>query len=212
MLRLAMLCTTALLLVACNQKQTGNDQANSGNSAAPVHITNSTQPANDTNSAAPDEFAPIGKGWEASILDAADEKVGIVNYQGEDSKGITLGVHFTRIPVNIAGIPPGIHGVHLHEVGQCRPPKFEVAGAHWNPEGRQHGHDNPQGAHAGDLGNVTLDPAGNGGKTVVIPKGLAHPYGLSLVVHAKADDEKTDPSGNSGDRIACAVLIKAPGT
>lgn len=213
MLRLATLCTTALLITACNRGSApANDQANA---AAPANTANATAPANGTDSAAAtaDEFPPLAAGWNADLLDGEGRKVGMVVFTGADAKGVQLAINLRGLPPTMTTLPPGEHGMHLHEVGQCRPPKFETAGAHWNPAGRQHGHANPQGAHAGDLGNIRIDGAGNGAASVAIPAGLGgHPTGLSLVIHAKADDEKTDPSGNSGDRVACAVLIKAPGT
>ncbi len=111
-------------------------------------------------------------------------------------------------------MPPGDHGIHLHEKGLCDGPKFESAGAHWNPAGKKHGRDNPAGAHLGDLANLVV--AANGTASVSIPVDdvmmksganmLADADGTALVIHAKADDYKTDPSGDSGDRIACAVL------
>ena len=101
--------------------------------------------------------------------------------------------------------------MHLHEVGKCEGPRFESAGAHWNPGGRQHGHDNPQGPHAGDLPNIRLEADGLAKAEYLFPKGSGeYPQGLALVIHADPDDDKTDPSGNSGERIACAVLFPAP--
>ena len=120
--------------------------------------------------------------------------------------------------IDASGLPPGLHGVHVHNVARCDPPDFKSAGPHWNPTSRKHGHRNPEGYHSGDLGNLGV---GSNGKLVaglLIPEArltgtgsgsgpIMHDYdGTSLVIHAKADDEMTDPSGNSGDRIACAVL------
>ena len=118
------------------------------------------------------------------------------------------------LAVSATGMPAGKHGIHLHEKGLCEGPKFESAGAHWNPSMKQHGRDNPAGAHAGDLANLTV--AADGSAKTSIPLAgammasgammLADADGTALVVHAKADDYKTDPSGDSGDRIACAVI------
>jgi Cu-Zn family superoxide dismutase len=119
---------------------------------------------------------------------------------------------------DLGGLPPGMHGVHIHAVGRCDPPSFASAGPHWNPTDRQHGHQNPAGFHAGDLGNVTVDANGRliadvlaaGARIRPNSPGpaalIGGPDGTSLVIHAAPDDERTDPSGNSGDRIACAVL------
>lgn len=112
--------------------------------------------------------------------------------------------------IDAAGLPPGVHGVHLHSVGRCDPPGFTSAGPHWNPTGRQHGHRNPQGFHMGDLGNLGVGTDGKLVAGLLVPEatfgGLRDADGAALVLHAKADDEMTDPSGNSGDRIACAIL------
>ena len=124
----------------------------------------------------------------------------------EDAGGVT-------IKVAAAGLPAGVHGVHLHEKGLCEGPKFASAGKHLNPGGKQHGRDNVLGAHLGDLANFEV-AAGGGGSTSFLVAGvmisgasaLADADGTALVIHAKADDYKTDPSGDSGDRIACAVL------
>lgn len=119
--------------------------------------------------------------------------------------------------IDARGMPPGMHGIHLHAVGKCEGPKFVSAGAHWNPGNRQHGMQNAQGYHGGDLPNVTVMPDGTL-SAIVKAKGfrllpdrsggpaLLDADGAALAIHAKPDDEKTDPSGDSGDRIACAVL------
>jgi Cu-Zn family superoxide dismutase len=116
-----------------------------------------------------------------------------------------------------SGLPPGVHGIHVHAVGRCDPPDFTTAGAHWNPAERKHGFENPQGHHAGDLPNVTVGANGVLHTSVLLPNAmLAGPAGAAaaltdadgaaLVIHAGPDDYRTDPSGNSGGRIACAVI------
>lgn len=105
-----------------------------------------------------------------------------------------------------SALAPGEHGLHLHDKGLCEGPAFTSAGAHWNPGARQHGRDNPMGAHAGDLPNLFVDIAGKGALRVMLQPGFADADGTALVVHAKADDYKTDPTGASGDRVACAVI------
>jgi superoxide dismutase, Cu-Zn family len=117
------------------------------------------------------------------------------------------------------GLPAGTHGVHIHDFGLCDGPAFESAGSHWNPENQQHGFQNPQGPHRGDLPNITVGEDGSAGATMTVQGsnlsgsrayGFANTIlddnGAALVVHAQPDDLRTDPSGNSGDRIACAVL------
>ena len=120
-----------------------------------------------------------------------------------------------NIAIGLVGLPPGVHGVHLHMAGSCGGPGFESAGAHLNPDNRQHGAQNPAGAHLGDLPNVTIGSAGagsvsatlSGSRDAVLAR-LFDADGTAVVVHASADDYRTDPSGNSGGRIACGVLTR----
>ncbi len=143
-------------------------------------------------------------------------------FTGSDGKAlgrasVSEGAGGLTINVNGTGMPAGVHGIHLHEKGLCDGPKFESAGAHWNPGARKHGRDNPAGAHLGDLTNLEVSASGVPTASFAIPgaamNGGANPLadadGTALVVHAKADDYKTDPSGDSGDRIACAVVAAA---
>jgi Cu-Zn family superoxide dismutase len=119
-----------------------------------------------------------------------------------------------RVRIESAGLAPGIYGAHVHSVGRCDAPAFESAGPHWNPTGRQHGRDNPGGQHLGDLPNLMVGTDGRGSFEFTIPgaalSGGPHPVldgdGAAVVVHARPDDYRTDPSGNSGARIACGVL------
>jgi Cu-Zn family superoxide dismutase len=122
-----------------------------------------------------------------------------------------------RITGTFAGLPPGLHGFHIHAVGACAP-TFAAAGGHFNPAGRQHGFNNPAGPHAGDLANLQISTDGTGtfnylNPLVTLrqgePASLYDADGSSIVIHANADDYVTDPAGNSGDRIACAVIPAA---
>ena len=112
-----------------------------------------------------------------------------------------------------SGMPAGTHGLHIHMVGKCEGPKFESAGAHWNPDNKQHGRENPEGPHRGDLPNANVGADGALTDTLTLAgvtlSELRDSDGSALVVHAQPDDNKTDPSGNSGDRIACAVIAPA---
>lgn len=113
----------------------------------------------------------------------------------------------------LSGLPPGEHGIHLHTVGQCDAPNFEGAGDHWNPTNRKHGKDTPGGPHFGDLPNITVGQDGSVSVQATTPGGTLRGAdaaldgdGSAVVVHARRDDYKTQPSGNSGDRIACGVV------
>lgn len=112
--------------------------------------------------------------------------------------------------IGAAGLAHGNHGLHVHAVGRCDGPGFTTAGPHWNPAQRKHGFNNPAGPHGGDLPNVTVAANGVLQEAVTLPgasfAGLLDADGAALVIHAQADDYATDPSGNSGDRIACAVI------
>ena len=118
-----------------------------------------------------------------------------------------------RVTLDARGLTPGNHGAHLHTVGRCDAPDFASAGPHWNPSATKHGTMNPQGPHAGDLPNLIVGPDGRGTLGITLAgatlAGLLDTDGAAMVVHAAADDLMTDPSGNSGGRIACGVLTAA---
>jgi superoxide dismutase, Cu-Zn family len=126
------------------------------------------------------------------------------------------GVH---IDIQVQNLPPGKHGAHIHMVGKCDAPEFTTAGAHFNPTQKHHGALNPQGPHAGDIPNLTVDAKGKGRLKMVNPgvtldsgpNSLLDADGSALIIHASADDEKTDPTGNSGARIACGGIRKKAG-
>jgi Cu-Zn family superoxide dismutase len=115
-----------------------------------------------------------------------------------------------RFTLDAMALPPGTHGTHIHMTGRCDAPDFTTAGGHWNPTGAKHGSMNPQGPHEGDLPNLIVGTDGRGTIGITIPgatmAGLLDADGAAFVVHAGADDLMTDPSGNSGGRIACGVF------
>jgi Cu-Zn family superoxide dismutase len=115
-----------------------------------------------------------------------------------------------RVIVDVKGLPPGLHGAHVHMTGKCEGTDFATAGGHWNPTGHQHGMHNPAGPHVGDLPNLEVNAKGRGQLVFTLPggtfAGLMDEDGAAMVIHAKADDLKTDPSGNSGGRLACGVF------
>ena len=121
------------------------------------------------------------------------------------------------VHIEAHGMKPGSYGIHVHATGQCQGPDFKTAGGHWNPTGKQHGRDNPMGMHQGDLPNLVIGEGGNGVLDFTIaggslsngPSALLDADGAAIVLHAAADDYKTDPSGNSGARVACGVVQPA---
>jgi len=151
--------------------------------------------------------APSGR---AVLRNASGEEVATATFKS--SKG---GVR-VKVTAKSKFLTPGKHGVHIHAVGKCETPGFTSAGPHFNPEGKKHGLQSQAGAHAGDLPNLVVNAKGKG-KLSFLAKGatlgdgtgsLFGPEGTAIVIHADPDDEKTDPSGNSGDRIACGVIQK----
>jgi Cu-Zn family superoxide dismutase len=140
-------------------------------------------------------------GFRGPIMDRAGKTIGAITGRASEQGLI--------IAFDLGGLAPGSHGVHLHQVGRCDPPDFTSSGPHWNPAGKRHGTDNPAGPHEGDWDNLDAAADGHGSTDRMIPRWHRKipPSGLSLVIHARKDDEMTDPDGRSGARIACAVLI-----
>ncbi|HEU0051869.1 MAG TPA: superoxide dismutase family protein [Longimicrobium sp.] len=155
---------------------------------------------------APEAATARPRTYDLPLYDAQNQRVGTVTVtqQGRDS---------VRVTVRGDRLPPGTHGTHLHAVGKCEAPQFTTAGAHLNPANRQHGTRNPAGPHLGDLPNLVVVANGTGTLEATVAGTLTPGQaplfdadGTALVVHASADDYMTDPSGNSGARIACAVI------
>lgn len=119
--------------------------------------------------------------------------------------------------VKVTGMAQGTHGIHLHAVGSCQSPDFSSAGPHWNPMDKEHGIENPQGAHMGDLTNLVVNADGTGELKTTVKgarldsgkTGMFDSDGTALVIHAAPDDYRTDPSGDSGARIACGVVTES---
>ena len=145
----------------------------------------------------------------APIINTEGNEIGTVSF-AESGDGVT-------ISIQAEGLPPGVKGIHVHETGVCTPPDFTSAGSHFNPTHKEHGFDNPKGFHLGDLPNIEVDANGKVSAEVTTAEFTMKPGaansildndGSALVIHEKADDYKTDPSGNSGVRIACGAITK----
>jgi Cu-Zn family superoxide dismutase len=124
-------------------------------------------------------------------------------------KGVSMMLHLT-------GLPAGVHAIHVHQVAKCEGPGFTTAGGHFNPAMKHHGLENPEGPHAGDIPNFTVDASGSATATIVAPgvslgdgeNSMLAGAGTAIVIHAGPDDNKSDPAGNAGGRIACGVVLK----
>ena len=151
---------------------------------------------------------PADNTARAELRNAAGRPVGVATF--------TQVGRAVRVVLEAQGLPSGVKAVHVHAVGKCEGPGFTSAGDHFNPAGRQHGALNPAGPHAGDLPNVTIGADGRGRlesttELLTLLGGSTSIFdgdGSALVVHAAPDDFRTDPTGNSGARIACGVITR----
>ncbi|MDM5315284.1 superoxide dismutase family protein [Fictibacillus sp. b24] len=145
--------------------------------------------------------------------------VNLINSKGDKAGEATLTqtADGVKVEVNATGLKPGEHGIHFHQEAICAPPDFKSAGPHFNPTEKKHGFLNPKGPHVGDIQNVKANKSGVVqdevlSNLVTLLEGKSNSLfangGTSLVIHDKPDDYKTDPAGNSGDRVLCGVIKK----
>lgn len=159
---------------------------------------------------AQEETTPRSPGTAgATLIDAQGRSIGQASLQ-ETPHGVLL-------KLELKNATPGIHGLHIHDVGQCDRPSFESAGGHFNPSKRQHGFLNPRGPHAGDLPNIFVPTTTQFAVEYLLdgvtlrpgPQSLLDARGTAIVIHGGKDNYMNDPAGESGDRLACGEIVRS---
>ena len=160
----------------------------------------------------------------SSVVTLGLSAQGMKHIDIKDAKGASIGMAMISaakdggisIDLDVKGLTPGEHAIHIHSVAKCEGPGFTTAGPHFNPAAKKHGLQSPDGPHAGDMMNFTVGANGAAkvtvtNKAVTMADGENSIFangGTALMIHAAADDMKTDPGGAAGDRIACGVIVK----
>ncbi|MEK5097651.1 superoxide dismutase family protein [Bacillus sp. FSL W8-0848] len=153
-------------------------------------------------------FEPLTQPIRATLMKRDGKETGFIEVSESASEGVDI-----RVAAH--DLPPGLLAFHIHETGQCKRPDFESAGAHFNPAQKEHGFNNPKGHHAGDLPNIEVGADGKVDVVVNAPDVTLHKNskfslldqdGSAFIIHEKQDDDLTNPSGNSGDRMVCGAL------
>jgi len=197
----------AFIVAACSaeQEESGEPVENSPRETMEGDIHEDDTEAEEVSNEVQKENGDV----VVELHNAAGEQVATANLS-EDGNAVT-------IQIEGENLPPGEKGFHIHERGECEPPDFESAGGHFNPTGAEHGLQNPEGPHAGDLENIAVLEDGTVDMEVTanmvtmeegVENSLFQEEGTSLVIHAEADDHISQPAGNAGDRIACGVIAK----
>lgn len=152
-------------------------------------------------------------------VSAEGQRMAVANMYGSEGRPVGVAtlveVHDgVRIVVHVFNLPPGYHALHIHDAGSCEAPQFKSAMGHFNPYGKQHGLQNPEGPHAGDLPNILVGPDGTGYAIALAPNVTLGPGvgslfkegGTAMMIHEGQDDHMSDPAGAAGKRIACGVI------
>ncbi len=199
---ITMILTCACVFAACADEKDDSVTETEGTSDGDMNDENTT--GSTEVDVVEDDKLPF---VTVNLMDGNGKPVGTVELTEEEDA--------LRVIVDAKDLPEGLHGFHFHEKGVCEAPDFESAGGHFNPTEASHGLDHEGGPHAGDLPNLEVGPDGTAKEEFFVENltllageenSLFHEGGTAVVIHAEADDGKTQPSGNSGDRIACGVV------